>query len=206
MKAPLTTIVAILSGLIVLLAYFLPIPVLNNVSQLIINWAVSLSGMAILVAIISLVSAHWQKLRQKRSQDRYSILVIFGFFLTLLFGLILGGPGNSDYQKVVTQIILPIEAGLLGVLAAGLVYAGVRLYRANRGWMIFVFGISTVLFLLLYSGVFTSGVDIPIVKESLGILQRLPDAGGRGILIGLALGAIATGVRILLGVDRPYNS
>jgi hypothetical protein len=206
MKAPLTTIIAILSGLIVLLAYFLPIPVLNNVSQIIINWAVSLSGVAILVAIISLVSAHWQKLRQKRSQDRYSILVIFGFSLTFLFGMIIGGPGNSEYQKVVTHIILPIEAGLLGVLAAGLIYAGVRLYRANRGWMILVFGISTVLFLLLYSGVFTSGVDIPIVKEGLGILQRLPDAGGRGILIGLALGTIATGVRILLGVDRPYNS
>lgn len=206
MKAPLTTIVAILSGLIVLLAYFLPITVLNNVSQMIINWAVTLSGVAILVAIISLISAHWQKFRQKRSQDRYSILVIFGFSLTLLFGLILGGPGNSEYQKVVTHIILPIEAGLLGVLAAGLIYAGLRLYRANRGWMIIVFGVSTVLFLLLYSGIFTSGLDIAIVKEGLGVLQRLPDAGGRGILIGLALGTIATGVRILLGVDRPYNS
>jgi hypothetical protein len=72
--------------------------------------------------------------------------------------------------------------------------------------MIIVFGVSTVLFLLLYSGIFTSGLDIAIVKEGLGVLQRLPDAGGRGILIGLALGTIATGVRILLGVDRPYNS
>jgi hypothetical protein len=72
--------------------------------------------------------------------------------------------------------------------------------------MTLVFGISTVLFLLLYSGIFTSGLDIPIVKEGLGILQRLPDAGGRGIVIGLALGTIAAGLRVLLGVDRPYSS
>jgi hypothetical protein len=206
MKAPLTTLVAALSGIIVLLAYFLPITILKDVSQTIINWAVSLSGVAMLVAIISLVSAHWQKLRQKRSPDRYSILVIFGFFLTFLFGLILGGPGNTQYQKVVTHFILPVEAGLLGVLAAGLIYSGFRLYRANRGWMTLIFGISTVLFLLLYSGIFTTGLDIPIVKEGLGILQRLPDAGGRGIVIGLALGTIAAGVRILLGVDKPYSS
>jgi small-conductance mechanosensitive channel len=206
MKAPLTTILAVLSGLIVLLAYFLPITILKDSSQLIINWAVSLSGMAMLVAIISLVASHWQKLRQKKNAERYSILVIFGFLLTLLFGLVLGGPGNSVYQNVVTHIILPIEAGLLGALAAGLVYAGFRLYQANRGWMTLVFGISTVLFLLLYSGIFTSGLDIPIIKEALGVLQRLPDAGGRGIVIGLALGTIAAGLRILLGVDRPYSS
>ena len=206
MKAPLTTLIAILSGLIVLLAYFLPIPALMGLSHFIINWAVSLSGVAMLVAIISLVASHWQKLQQKRNPERYSILVIFGFFLTLLFGVVMGGPGNPEFQKVVTHFILPVEAGLLGALAAGLIYAGFRLYRANRGWMTLVFGISTVLFLLLYSGIFTSGLDIPIIKEGLGILQRLPDAGGRGIVIGLALGTIAAGLRILLGVDRPYSS
>jgi len=206
MKAPIATLIAILSGLIVLLAYFLPIPALMGISQLIINWAVSLSGVAMLVAIISLVASHWQKLQQKRNPERYSILVIFGFFLTLLFGVVMGGPGNPEFQKVVTQFILPVEAGLLGALAAGLIYAGMRLYRANRGWMTLVFGISTVLFLLLYSGIFTSSLDIPIIKEGLGILQRLPDAGGRGIVIGLALGTIAAGLRILLGVDRPYSS
>ncbi|MEI8131778.1 MAG: hypothetical protein WCG34_05055 [Leptolinea sp.] len=206
MKTLLTTLIAILSGLIVLLAYFLPIPALMGVSQLIINWAVSLSGVAMLIAIISLVSAHWQKLQQKRTSERYSILVIFGFFLTVLFGVVMGGPGNPEFQKVVTHFILPVEAGLLGALAAGLIYAGFRLYQANRGWMTLVFGISTALFLLLYSGIFTSGLDIPIVKEGLGILQRLPDAGGRGIVIGLALGTIAAGLRILLGVDRPYRS
>ncbi len=80
------------------------------------------------------------------------------------------------------------------------------LYRANRGWMTLVFGISTLLFVLLNSGVFTTGLDIPLVKNALGVLQRLPDAGGRGIVIGLALGTITAGVRIILGVDKPYNS
>lgn len=205
MKAPIATLLAVISGLIVLLAYFLPITALRDVSHVIINWAVTLSGVAMLVAVSSLVSAHWQKFRQKRNADRFSILVIFGFLITFLFGLVAGGPGIPAFQKIVTHFILPIEAGLMGALAAGLIYAGFRLNRANHGWMTIVFGISTILFLLLYSGIFTSGVDILIVKEGLGILQRLPDAGGRGIIIGLALGTVAAGVRILLGVDRPYS-
>lgn len=206
MKAPLTTLIAIICGIIVLLAYFLPFTPLQDVSHLIINWAVSLSGVAMLVAIISLLSAHWQKIRQRRVTDRYSILVIFGFALTFLIGLVTGGPGNEDFQNVVTHIIFPVEAGLLGALAIGLIVSAFRLYRANRGWMTVVFGISTIFFLLLNSGVFTTGLDIPLIKNALGILQRLPDAGGRGILIGLALGTITAGMRIILGIDRPYNS
>jgi hypothetical protein len=30
-------------------------------------------------------------------------------------------------------------------------------------------------------------------------------AGARGLLLGIALGTIATGLRILMGVDRPYG-
>jgi len=30
-------------------------------------------------------------------------------------------------------------------------------------------------------------------------------AGARGILIGIALGALTTGLRVLFGVDRPYG-
>jgi len=30
-------------------------------------------------------------------------------------------------------------------------------------------------------------------------------AGARGILLGVALGAAATGLRVIMGVDRPYG-
>jgi hypothetical protein len=30
-------------------------------------------------------------------------------------------------------------------------------------------------------------------------------AGARGILLGVALGTVATGLRVLLGIDRPYS-
>ncbi|NMB58646.1 MAG: hypothetical protein GYA12_05715 [Chloroflexi bacterium] len=205
MKATLTTIVSILSGLIVLLAYFVPFGPLGDVSYVIINWAVSLSGVAVVAAIVSLLAAHWQKVRTRRPSDRYSLLVIFGFGLVFLAGLVFGGPGNLEVQHIVTGIILPIEGGLLGALAIGLTVAALRLYRARRGWMTIVFGISTLLFVLLNSGIFTTSLDIPLIKNALGILQRLPDAGGRGILLGLALGAITAGIRVILGVDRPYN-
>jgi hypothetical protein len=37
------------------------------------------------------------------------------------------------------------------------------------------------------------------------IAQVLAAAGARGILLGVALGTLTTGLRILFGVDRPYG-
>jgi hypothetical protein len=37
------------------------------------------------------------------------------------------------------------------------------------------------------------------------LVERLPVAGGRGILIGIALASLTAGLRVLLGADRPYS-
>ena len=37
-------------------------------------------------------------------------------------------------------------------------------------------------------------------------ILRVPALGGaRGLLLGIALGTITTGIRILMGIDRPYG-
>jgi hypothetical protein len=47
------------------------------------------------------------------------------------------------------------------------------------------------------------GDFLPRIKD--WILNVPGTAGMRGIIIGVALGTIATGVRVLMGFDRPYG-
>ena len=44
--------------------------------------------------------------------------------------------------------------------------------------------------------------QLPAIKDWVFDVPML--AGMRGILLGVALGTLATGLRVLLGVDRPY--
>jgi hypothetical protein len=44
-----------------------------------------------------------------------------------------------------------------------------------------------------------------IGEEALHFIQRLPLVGMRGILIGMALGGLIVGLRVLLAFDRPYG-
>jgi len=44
--------------------------------------------------------------------------------------------------------------------------------------------------------------QLPIIKD--WVLDVPALAGMRGILLGVGLGTAATGMRVLLGIDRPY--
>lgn len=204
MRAPFSTAIAIAAGVIVLLGYFIPTPVLTPLRSTFIDWAVIIAGIAGLIAILNLVRIHWKKLTSARSHDYYSLVMLAGFFLTLAAGLFLT-PSNPGFQRTVTHIQMPIEASLMSVLAVTLTVACVRLFQRRKGWMGIVFALSTVVFLVLASGLLSIGDQVPFLKNLLAAMNMLPIAGARGILLGIALGSLTTGLRVLLVADRPYS-
>jgi len=103
------------------------------------------------------------------------------------------------------NIQIPVEASLLGVLAVILLIASLRLIR-TQGWtpLSISFMVSAVIALVIESGVLPMAPQ-SLVGQVIGFLRRLPIAGTRGILMGMALGGLLVGLRVLLGVDRPYG-
>lgn len=214
MRSPVATAFAIAFGLVVLLGYLVPsgsgIPALDNLQILrtwIVDWAVTITAFASLIAILGLLNMHWRKLRARRNPDRYSFFMLIGFILTFGFGVYayLFGGNTADFQQVVTAIQVPIETSLMAIIAVILTIAAMRLFQRRRGLLPIVFVISVLLFLLLNSGLLAGSANIPMIGEALAVLQFLPVAGGRGILIGIALGSLMAGLRVLLGADRPYS-
>lgn len=206
MRAPLATAVAIATGLLVLIGYFLPFGgILGNLRDVMLSWAVILAGVAFLVGIINLIKVHWRKMSVHAERDPYSPLLILAFVITVLAGLILGGPANPTFQMAVTAIQVPVESTLMAVLAISLAFAAVRLLQRRRGLIAIVFVLSVLLYLVLNSGMLAVDTGFPALKLVLGGVERLPVAGARGILLGIALGSLTTGLRIIMGVDRPYS-
>lgn len=204
MRAPLSTAIAIAAGIVVLLGYFLPVPEFKLIRSTLIEWAVIVAGIAGLIAIIHLVKVHIKKLNSEQNRDYYSLITLIAFFLTLAAGLWLS-PSDSRFQQVVTSIQMPIEASLMGVMAISLTFASIRLFQRRKGWMPIIFAVSAIVFLILASGFLSIADQIPLVKDLLSALNMLPVAGARGILLGIALGSLTTGLRILLAADRPYS-
>jgi hypothetical protein len=93
----------------------------------------------------------------------------------------------------------------MALLAITLVMASLKILQTHRNWMGFVFFLCVVLFLVLNSGVLAFTDEIPVLRDLLSGFHHAPVAGARGILLGIALGSMTAGIRVLIGSDRPYN-
>jgi hypothetical protein len=69
-----------------------------------------------------------------------------------------------------------------------------------------IFFLITFFILLISSGPLF-GVELPLFTQTIGpyVNNSLAVAGLRGLLIGVSLGTITTGLRVLLAADRPYG-
>jgi hypothetical protein len=211
MKSPLSAVVAIVVGLLTLIAYFLRTPELSGVLNRLLSWAIILAGIATLIGIMNLLSVHWRRVRAGWFKLIYSMVTILAFVATLLLGIVFvisspqEGLSHPLFVQGITTIQVAAEGSLMAVLSVSLAYAALQLIRRRSANLLSVtFIISALVFLLLNIGFLTSA-NLPFLKEIAAFLNRLPIAGSRGLLIGVALGSLTAGLRILLGTDRPYG-
>jgi hypothetical protein len=212
MRAPVYTAVAIGFGLLVLIGYLVPAglagaDLIYQIRSVLVGWAVILAAVAALVGVINLVLTHMGRISTKKNPDYYSIIVVVAFFLTVGLGIFEFGfqTDKPQFQEMVLSIQIPVESTLMGILAVTLTFASVRIFTRRKGLMASVFIISALIFLLIGSGLTAPLKSIGAVGWLFDFLQFLPIAGGRGILIGIALGSLTAGLRVLIGSDRPYS-
>jgi len=199
-------VIAISVGVLVLLGYFVP-PV-APFQAILLEWAIILAGVALLVGTGNLFFVHFSRVRTRSKGYIYSLITL----VSMLSVLALGVAGLKDATKfAMNAIMIPVEISLMAVLAVTLVYASIRLLR-NR------VDAKSIVFLLTALLVLSGTVSLPILlglpmigDEILPIVsqiisQVLAVGGARGLLIGIALGSLTTGLRILFGADRPYGS
>jgi len=195
--------VAIAFGLLVLLGYFIPVDMLLEIRLALVQWAVIIAAFAVLVGVFNLFGVHWHKIRTRQKGIAYSILLIFSMFATAVLG-IAGGTNSSVLNFALDAIIIPAEATLMALLAVTLIYASARLLQRRADVMSFIFlGITVVILLMSAPLPFGKIPGAEIVEWF--ITQFFAVAGARGILIGVALGALTTGLRVLFAIDRPYG-
>jgi len=201
---PITNaIIAIASGILVILGYFFP-GMFGGIQSVLIGWAIILAAFALLLGIFNLAMVHWKKVGNKEPGRVYSIVLLVSLFLTIII-VTSSGPAGSWSLWVFNTFQVPVEVSLLAVLAVVLVFAGARLLSRRPKWNTILF-LATVLLVLLGSvPLFFFGEITPLIAVRNWLAQVPAVAGARGLLLGVALGTVATGLRILIGVDRPYG-
>jgi len=211
----LTTVVAIVVGLFVLADIFvsqlttniLGLGFINQTihgfSALFVSWLTIIVAFALFLGFINVISVHLNRINTNKPGIIYSVVLLLSLAFTLIVGFSTGGPNSISSRAMFEYVLQPLEATIFALLALFIATAAFRAFRI-RNLETFFFVLFGVIVLL---GQIPLSIylwpEFPVIKD--WILNVPTLAGVRGILLGVALGTIATGLRILMGADRPYT-
>jgi hypothetical protein len=195
------------AGIFVLLGYFIDHEVILSLRLILMRWAVLLAAAALLLGLFNLLAVHWNKVSTQDTGWPYSALLILAFLVTMVLGMAFG-PDNEITLLIFNYIQLPVEASLMALLAVSLAVAGFRIISQRRDLVSLVF-VGTALLILIGTGPWPvasgSGLHVLFGEVRNWLAQVWAAGGARGILLGVALGSIVTGLRVLMAIDKPYG-
>ncbi|MCA9894841.1 MAG: hypothetical protein KC615_17770 [Anaerolineae bacterium] len=173
---------------------------LNTISNLFIRLVVVVIALTLVIGIFNLLSVHAVRLvRGPGTGARLNSFVLLVSFIVALVAY----QFSSDYNLILENVQVQIELALAALICFALVYGAFRLLRRGVTWggLIFLAGM-----LIILIGALPLSQLEPL-QQVTDWLTRVPlSAGARGILLGIALATLVTGVRVIIGQDRTYGN
>lgn len=195
----LPTAIAIGVGLVVLLDFFFTQPLLDAIGFAFREWTIILTAFAVLLGLANLMQVHLSRIyRRNEPNTGYSVLVLLTAVIVFIVGLFFGLP-SVQMDWLFNNAYLPLQGAFFALVAFFLATAAYRALRARSletTWML-------VAALIVFLGQAPLLNALTQLKE--WVLNVPSTAGARGILLGVAIGTIATGLRLIVGLDRPYS-
>lgn len=195
-------------GLLILISFVVPGFSLFGVSmaalrRLLVEWAVILAAGALILGFINLIVVHARRIRQGRGVI-FSVVLIASALITLglWFGSLLrNDPSNVILDGAFNLVVAPTQSALGVLLAVLLAVAGFRALQVRRTVGMFLFVLTAAVVALTQPVVPITEVLRPIRD----VIDPITTGSLRGLLLGVALGGIAFGLRVLVGADKPQG-
>jgi len=210
LRRTLPLIIAFAMGMIGILVYYIPHSGAQDLEQTLATWDRIVAAFAMVLGIYSLMRLHWSRVKRQQGGWAYSFLVFVGFLLMIIFAIYNNGNGPFTAQEgnsgpfvwMYNNVQVPSDATMFSILAFFIASAAYRTFRAR----------TPEAAILLVSAIIVMIGRVPIgalISDSLPAfaewLMNVPNlAVKRGILLGVSLGAVATALRIIFGIERSY--
>lgn len=229
LRKQLPVAIAFLVGIFTLAIFYIPASWAVSSSDALNIWVLIASAFGMVLGINSILGYHIEKVTKRRSGFGYSWVLILSFLIMTLAWIpwspapeegstalyLWGGLENTTgiFTWMYFWMMVPMQATVFSILAFYIASAAYRSFRAKSGQAI-VLLIAAVIVMLgrvplgtsLTSWIpqvgFLNDLRLEVMTEW---LLNIPNAAGfRGILLGVALGVIATSVRIMFGIEKTY--
>jgi len=216
MKTTVPVIIAFLSGLVMILAFFFnpEKSLIGRFEPEVLAWVTIVGGFTLLLGVVSIVRVNFSAVKRRGENWGYKLATLISIFAMAipavlptswspLFGT---GPG-SIYDWMFNYLDAPMMSTMFAMLAFYIASAAFRAFKARNAEATLLLVTATLVMLwrvpmgeALLKSVYH---DLPQYINTY-IMGGANLAVQRGIIIGAALGAAAMSLRIMLGIERTY--
>ena len=190
-------------GLFMMLQFFVPHWAINTLAGKFQQWAVIVVAFALVLGLANLVRVHMDQIQRKEHDWQYKIITLVAMVVVALAGFISGiQPGGFFNDRLYLQMYVPMSSTMYATLAFYIASAAFRAFRV-RSWQAWLLAVTAVIVMLGRVPVGTLIWDD--MPKAVDWIMEVPNmVAQRAILIGAALGAVATGLKMVFGIERSY--
>jgi hypothetical protein len=189
-------------GAALIALFFVPHHQAQTVNAEILEWATIVYAFALILGSISLWNTHARKVRNRIEGWPYSLVTMTVLVAVTGLGVLQGTGEGTVVYAIYQSVNAPLASTMFALLAFFIASAAFRAFRA-RNLEATLLLVTAVLMMIgrVSIGEFL-WPGFPAFTEWLLDVPNL--AAKRAIAIGVGLGAVSTGLKIILGIERSY--
>ena len=217
LKRTVPVAICFLAGIVFVLQYFVPHQASQDLLTRVNDWLIIIVGFAILLGIGNLFFHHIQKIAQQRAGWGYSIVLFAAFTAALIAGILSKAKTVDEVTGVQTGfgwiydfMMVPLGGTMFAMLGFFIASAAFRTFRLRSLEASLLLAAALLLMfgrVPLGEHLWSRVVDSPTLQIGRiceWVMGHLNLAARRGIMLGVALGIIATSLKMIFGVERSY--
>lgn len=202
MKNEVPVIIAFVAGMLMVVSLFVPHPYIAEPAAITRSWAIIITAFAYVLGVANIARISVHTVRNRSADWEYKAALVVALFAMAGVGIAKGIRSGGAFDWAYLNMYVPMQATMFSLLAFFIASAAYRAFRAR----------SVEATLLLVTAAVVMLGRVPVGEKMWGGLpdftewvMEVPNmAAKRGIMIGAALGAISTGLKMILGIERSY--
>jgi len=192
--------VLLIVSLVIMLDFAFKDATLQSLATDLNNWAVVVAAFALGIGAYSLILRHGRMIARKGPLWPYSIILLVTMLVFTVTGLVTGSITSPQYNWIYSSIVMPVSSTLYGMNAFFIASASYRAFKA-KSWEALVLLVAAIFLMLKNAPI--GAVISPILPQIGGEIWDFAGATGmRALLIGIGIGTLALGLRVMIGQEK----
>ncbi len=216
-KRTLPLLVCFVLGIAMTAQYYVPSEASSTLKSDLAAWISIIAAFSLGLGMVSVCRLHYGRVRRMQTGWGYSIVAFVGLFGMLAVGFWWQGVDQAEdgsltpYGWAYQNVLRPLQSTMFSVLAFYIVSAAFRAFRARSREATLLLVTATIVMLgrapfgdWAWQKIGGSATGVSLSGCVVWIMSVPNMSAQRGIGFGLALGIIATSLKIIFGIERSY--